>query len=391
MKVSRRRFRRTARRIAPLGPRRQVAVVLGALLWIAGITAAILLPGNAEIGPGTPTLPKIVCAGPQIGVHSTLAVEADKRRRAANVTAIQDVLKAQVARESLLWNQVEPVEGRFNWSGPDKAIEELRAAGIEPLLVVFGSPSWANGVPESTPGHSLHVPRGAAFATWLSRYSDFLAAAVERYHAYVRRWEVWNEPNLTMFWRPRPDPVAFRQVYQTLRATILRVDPSAEVAVGGLTGLSVAPAPSIPGLAFLRRLTRTGAPIDAVAIHPYTTPPHAPGVHIPGQNNFDDIERARNQLVADGERASIWVTEWGWPSSVVGEQRQALYVDQSLAMLERRYSFVRVATYFLDRDLPPRFFQGLLDEHLEPKPAAPAFRQHAERLAARCRGAAPAP
>jgi hypothetical protein len=392
MKVSRRRFRRTARRIAPLGPRRQVAVVLGALLWIAGITAAILLPGNSGIGPRTPTLPKIVCAGPQIGVHSTLAVQADPRRRAANVTAIRDVLKAQVARESLLWSQVEPVEGRFNWRGPDKAIEELRAAGIEPLLVVFGSPSWANGVPESTPHHNIRVPpRGAAFATWLSRYSDFVAAAVERYHAYVRRWEIWNEPNLTLFWQPRPDPVAYRQVYQTLRATILRVDPSAEIAVGGLAGLSATSAPSIPGLAFLRYLTRAGAPIDAVAIHPYTSSDHAPGIHIPGENNFDDIARVRNQLIADGVRASIWVTEWGWPSSVVGDQRQALYVDRSLAMLERRYPFVRVATYFVDHDLPPRYYSGLLDERLEPKPAAPAFRQHAERLAARCRAAAPAP
>jgi len=219
----------------------------------------------------------------------------------------------------------------------------------------------------------------------LQRYSDFLAAAVRRYHSFVRRWEIWNEPNLTAFWRPQPDPVAYRQVYETLRATILRVDPTAEVAVGGLAGLSIASAPNIPGLAFLRRFVQTRPPIDHVAIHPYATNDHAPDLHILGENNFDDIARVRNQLVAEGERASIWVTEWGWSSSVVGEQRQALYVDRSLAMLERRYRFVEVATYFLDRDLPPRFFQGLLDEQLEPKPAAAAFQTQARRLAARCR------
>jgi polysaccharide biosynthesis protein PslG len=368
------------------GPRRRpAAVAVAAILWLAAVAVAALLSSDAGRGPHAATLPRIACAGAEIGVHSTLAFDGDAEHRAETVEAIHRFLRPQVVRESLLWNQVEPVEGRFDWSRTDDAIEELRAAGIEPLFVVFGSPSWANGAPQS-PGSYLHVPPpGAALNAWLRRYSDFLAAAVSRYHDFVRRWEIWNEPNLTAFWRPLPDPVAYRHVYETLRATILRVDPTAEVAVGGLAGLSAASAPNIPGLAFLRRLTRTRPPIDSVAIHPYTTDDHPPDLHVPGENNFDDIARVRSQLVAEGERASIWVTEWGWSSSVVGEQRQALYVDRSLAMLEHRYRFVRVATYFLDHDLPPRFFQGLLDQQLEPKPASVAFRAQTKRFAARCR------
>jgi hypothetical protein len=365
-------------------------MALGALLWVAAVAVAVvLLGGNAARGPQAPPLPEAVCPGPEIGVHSSLAYEDVPERSAATVEAIHDILRAQVVRESLLWNQVEPVEGRFDWRQTDRTIEELRAAGIEPLLVVMGSPSWANGVPESRHGHSLIVPpRGAALEAWLGRYSDFLAAAVRRYHDFVRRWEIWNEPNLAVFWRPRPDPVAYRRVYETLRATILRVDPEAEVAVGGLTDLSVTAAQNIPGLAFLRRLTWTHPPIDNLAIHPYTTNDHPPDQHVPGENNFDDIARVRNQLLAEGERASIWVTEWGWSSSAVGELLQARYADRSLEMLEHRYRFVRVATYFLDHDLPPRYLQGLLDERLEPKLAAFAFRERAERLAARCRVAA---
>jgi polysaccharide biosynthesis protein PslG len=367
--------------------RDQAAVALAALLWIAAVASSVLLSNDGGRAPHAPPLPRIVCSGPEIGVHSTLAFDGDAEHRAETVAAIYRFLRPQVVRESLLWNQIEPVEGRRDWSRTDSVVEELRGAGIEPLLVVIGSPSWANGVPESTHGQYLHVPqRGAAFEAWLVHYSDFLAEAVRRYHDFVRRWEIWNEPNLTAFWTPRPDPDAYRRVYEVLRATILRVDPTAKVAVGGLASLSVASPPNIPGLAFLRRLTRTRPPIDNVAIHPYTTDDHPPDLHIPGENNFDDIARVRNQLIAEGERASIWVTEWGWSSSAVGQHRQALYVDRSLAMLEHRYRFVRVATYFLDHDLPPRFFEGLLDEHLEPKPAAPAFREQAEQLAARCRG-----
>jgi polysaccharide biosynthesis protein PslG len=361
-------------------------VAVASLLWIAAVVVATLLSNNASRGPQAAPLPRIACAGPEIGVHSSLAFDGDPEHRAETVAAIHRFLHPQVVRDGLLWSQVEPVEGRRDWRRPDSVVEELRDAGIEPLLVVSGSPSWANGVPESTPGHEFHVPpRGAALDAWLHDYTDFLAAAVRRYHDYVRRWEIWNEPNLVQFWHPRPDPVAYRHVYETLRATILRVDPRAEVAVGGLAGLSATSAPSISGLKFLHRLTRTRPPVDAVAIHPYATDNHPPWVHVPGENNFDNIQRAHDQLAADGERASIWVTEWGWSSAAVGERLQAQYVDWSLRVLEHRYRFVRVATYFLDHDLPPRFFQGLLDEQLGPKPAAVAFRGQANRFAARCR------
>jgi polysaccharide biosynthesis protein PslG len=365
--------------------RDQVAVAVASLLWLAAVVVAAVHSNNGGHGPQAPPLPRTVCPGPEIGVYATLAFDGDPAQRSQTVEAIQRFLHPQVVRDGLPWNQIERIQGRRDWRHTDSVVQELRDAGMEPLLVVAGSPSWANGVSESTPGHFLHVPSpGAALDAWLREYTDFLAAAVRRYHDYVRRWEIWNEPNLVQFWRPRPDPIAYRQVYETLRATILRVDPSAEVAVGGLGGLTATSPPSIPGLKFLHRLTRTRPPIDAVAIHPYSTDDHPPWVHIPGENNFDNIQRTHDQLVSDREQASIWVTEWGWSSSAVGLRRQALYVDRSLAMLEHRYSFVRVATYFLDHDLPPRFFQGLLDEQLEPKPAAVAFRAQAMGFAARC-------
>jgi hypothetical protein len=62
--------------------------------------------------------------------------------------------------------------------------------------------------------------------------------------------------------------------------------------------------------------------------------------------------------------------DWSRIDSVV-EDLRAAGIESSLVVL--------------DDDLPPRFFQGLLDKHLKPKPTAPAFRQPLERLAARCR------
>jgi hypothetical protein len=81
--------------------------------------------------PATP-LPKTGCVVPAIGVNSTLEFEGDAQR-AATVAAIKNVLGAQVVRYGLRWNRIEPVEGEREWSRPDGVVEELRAAGIEPL------------------------------------------------------------------------------------------------------------------------------------------------------------------------------------------------------------------------------------------------------------------
>lgn len=363
-------------------------MVLAGLLWIAGVAAAV----NAEFHRGAASLsraralPGRPCPGLVVGVDSDLALIGKAARREAAVTAIHNVLGAQVVRVSLLWNQIEPVEGHFNWNRLDSVVTDLRAAGIEPVLTVAGSPPWANRAPASTPNTYLYVPRpGPAFNVWLQRYSSFLTAAVRRYHRFVRRWEIWSEPNLAANWGPRPDPGAYRQLYERLRTAILKVDPKAEVAVGGLADLTVARPPDLSGMAFLRGLIRAGTPISNVAVRPYTTNAHPPNIQLAGENNFDDIRRVHKLLLREGLfRASLWVTSWGWSSATVGRQRQAEYVDRSLTMIEIRYPFVRLATYAIDHDLPPRISDGLLSSNLEPKPAAFDFRGHADLAALRC-------
>lgn len=372
---------------APRGRPSRRGLWLTALLWLGAVTlvAGRLFGQDLDDGElqATPLPP--ACSGLTVGVHSTLAYEDGSERRGEVVDAIDEQLRPQVVRDALLWSEVEPEEGERDWSSPDGVVEDLRAAEIEPLFVVLGSPPWATAVSESASEEYLHVPpKGAAFDEWLDRYSAFLAEAVERYKGVVRRWEIWNEPNLAYFWRPRPDPVGYRRLYETLRRTILRVDPNAEVSTGGLASLILAADGDIPGLAFLRRFARTEPPLDAVAVHLYTTDDHPPDVHIPGEKNFDDVERVHRFLKGLGEPAPVWVTEFGWSSAAVGDDRQAQYVDEALSMIEDRYPFVRLATYFADHDRPPEFFQGLLGEDLDPKPGASAFREHSDLAATRC-------
>jgi len=367
--------------------RAEIAVLVAVLVWAGAIVAAVRSEfdkGSANLSRAKP-LPGKSCPGLVVGVDSSFGSTDKPPGTAPSVAAIQKTLHAQVVRVSLLWNQVEPVKGTMQWGRLDSIVSELRAAGIEPLLVVVGSPSWANGVPASKPGHDVYVPaRGRPLDVWLQNYTSFLAAAVKRYDRFVRRWEIWTEPNVVGTWRPRPDPVAYRQVYERLRAAILTRQPNAQVAVGGLGDLTTAPRPDLSGIAFLRDLIRARTPIGNVAIHPSTTDGGPPDVHVAGRNNFGDIAQVHKLLVSNGVRASLWVTGWGWSSTKVGSQRQEQYVDRSLTLLENSYPYVRLATYVLDHDLPPSLFQGLLNARLQPKPAAFAFRVHADLAAVRC-------
>lgn len=360
-------------------------LAIGALIWLAALSYVLMridAQGQLHLTP----FPSTSCPTPTLGVNSTLAYEGYGPRRDATVAAIRARLGAQIVRDSLLWNEIQPTQDKPDWTLTDSMVKELRTAGVEPLLVVMGSPPWANGMPASKRQHDLYVPpRGPKFSRWLTDYSNFVLQAVRRYHVVVKHWEIWNEPNTQAFWQPYPDPLTYRLLYETLRSTILRVDPQAEVAVGGLTSISQASAPDITGLQFLRRLLYTRPALGPVAIHPYPTDDHAPDVRVAGENNFQDIERVHDLLVSEHEQAAIWLTEWGWSSATVGRQLQARYLNKSLEMLETHYPFVTIATYFIDHDLPPRFSQGLLDEYLRPKPAASVFRRYSERLTARCR------
>jgi hypothetical protein len=355
-----------------------VAYLIGACLLFSATSAA-----GGSAGIQTAAADGLACSPLTLGVHLDLAYEASKARRERVVTAVRNVLSARIARNTLPWDRVEPNQGQPDWSVPDGVVRELTAVGVEPLLVITGSPSWANGVPTNIDMHQLYVPGDSgAFAAWLGRFAAFAHDAALRYSGKVHRWEVWNEPNLTSFWRPRPNAAEYAATYRMVRAAILAADPGARVAVGGLASLTVAWGEgNVSGLAFLEGIVARGVRPSLVAVHPYTTPPHAPDQEVRGQDNFNDIGLIHELLMRRGVRASIWVTEWGWSSHIVGLAGQANYVQRSLAMLRNDYRYVTVATYFIDHDRPPRFYEGLLDSSLRPKPAATRFAAFAASLA----------
>lgn len=364
--------------------------VIGASLMLAvcGVALALRTEGPGPVRPGLfephQSRPaQLDCPDQRFGLHMDLTYEENPSRRARAIAAARSV-GAQVSRNSLLWHRIESERGDFDWRVADAVVDELDEGAIEPLFVVYGSPSWANRAARSLDRPELFVPTSKeSFSAWVQEYAAFMRVAARRYKGQVRRWEIWNEPNEENFWRPAPDVEQYEEYFRALHKAIRDENPSAEVAVGGLSGLTETRGRGTRGVDFAQQLLSRNVPFDHLALHPY------PKVDNLGQPLLPGVADVRSLLALAGRDVEMWVTEWGWSTEDVTEDVQAQLVGRSLVVLRNEHPYVAIATLFIDHDRPPRFSYGVFDSELEPKPAAVSFSrfiQDSGPVPGRCQG-----
>ena len=144
------------------------------------------------------------------------------------------------------WSYVEPVEGQRNWLAVAYNEEQIQTAAknnIRAVLVVRGTPSWAQKVPGAACGPIKEDK--------LEAFGNFMRDVVARYSAapyYVKYWEIYNEPDiapelvmgLDLFgcWGDSTDEYYGGGYYATMLKSIYpkvkQADPQAQVIVGGM-------------------------------------------------------------------------------------------------------------------------------------------------------------
>ena len=228
-----------------------------------------------------------------------------------------DLLSAMnvgLIRTDFDWSAVEGERGRFDWSYPDRMVQEARDRKIDILPVLAWTPGWAR-----SPGSTTHEPPAR-----IEDFADFARAAAKRYAPLgVRRWEIWNEPNSSKFWEPLPNPDRYGELFRAAASAIRSVDPGAEILTAGLTrGTSTPDGKRISQQAFLTALYRNGSAqlASAIAIHPYTFPalPWAADPVKPG--GLADLPAVHGLMEAWGDgHKKIWITEYGAPTGTAPE------------------------------------------------------------------------
>jgi hypothetical protein len=91
------------------------------------------------------------------------------------------------------WAKIESTRGRYDYSAYDRLVKSLDEFGIRAVFILdYANPLYDdNRSPDSDEGRR-------AFARWA-------AESVQHFAGKKILWEMYNEPNITPFWRPKPN------------------------------------------------------------------------------------------------------------------------------------------------------------------------------------------
>jgi hypothetical protein len=265
-------------------------------------------PARAPVGPAALPRPSVERFGAGVQGIFLNSSQYSSRQISAQLAALH-VTGATIARSDALWEAIEPdppVDGQhaYHWQFDDLTVATLATHGLRWLPIVDYSPRWAAAAPSQahSPPRASDVDDFAAFAAALARRygpaGAFWRALPGLPREPVDTYEIWNEPNLSQFWGPAPNPAGYAELYLRARDAIKAVDPHARVIVGGLT----APGSFLAAMLAARPDLRSH--IDGVAIHPWGPNPAAVLRHVLSA-------RAEVRRLGVGSLA-IYVTAFGW-------------------------------------------------------------------------------
>src|SRR3954447_2191651 len=219
-------------------------------------------------------------------------------------------------------------------------IDAAGSAGITVLPIVDYEP-WSDlngGAGDKTP------PLPQYYGTWAQR----MVAQWKTMANPPKVFEVWNEPWLSSFWAPSPDAAAYLQLVKAFAQAAWAVWPNATILVAADTMGSN----SYPWRKTLLAADTTGF-LNDPRIHPTThnyvegrTPTQV--TSSPCAWDLDRYKCAYNDFKAHGNaNPTVWITEFGWESDVVGETNQAAYTKQAFQSFKSSGMVASAFTFFL--------------------------------------------
>jgi len=278
----------------------------------------------------------------------------------AGVDELLDLIKGAGIgwiRDEVYWSEVEKKKGVFDFPPSyDHYLKAAQARGIQVLLILdFGNVLYSGA---EKGGPATDADRNA--------FARYCGEVVKRYGPLgVRHFEIWNEPNASMFWKPQPNPGDYARLLEAAYKACKEADPRSTVIGCSTSGTD---------LDFIGGVLAAGGGrfMDAVSFHPYCQP--SP----PEERLLDDISR----LKALAPEKPLWITEIGYPTHAgaagVHEETQANYLVRTFLLAGSSPAVRRVFWYDFQNDgedsVEAEFNFGLVRMDKTPKPAYRALK-----------------
>jgi hypothetical protein len=324
--------------------------------------AILLAPAGASGDPSGPTVPwgfnenwgwaNNVYAGPDL---------ANRHLQLAGAV-MPDSLSAN--RFGVMWEYVEDHRGTYDWSMSDAQYAAMQQYTPRPIMTLLRAPKWARESGASCAFGAEDIcmyPQAPAYdADWKA----FVQAAVQRYPD-VRAVEVWNEPNLAIFWSPAADPVRYSAILQEAHDAVRDAGSAAPVITGGLFPVSTAGG-NMRAVDFLDKVYETAGAnaFEGIGSHPY---PHTAPYVDTMQNRLNALRGVRDKYSDTG--TPLWITEVG----ISTDSSTGVSPDAQGGILAELYRSIEgsdVAAFIIHRlyDFDTDHY-GVLNQDLTPKPA----------------------
>jgi hypothetical protein len=298
-------------------------------------------PSAANHNPATPAL----MTSPDYGMQVFLFWQeeaADRDLRLVKEAGFRWV------KQEFAWREIEGEgPGIFNWTNPDRLMDQVDSNGLNVIARVGAQPEWAGGgYPEVGPPHNYQD------------FADFLTALVTRYQGRIDAYQIWNEPNLAREWGNRPpNPAEYTELLKIAYQTIKGIDPNAYVISAGVAPTTRWDSAAMPDTVFIQGMYDAGAApyFDLLGAHgagykvaPETDPEVV--ANDPALNNYDPsppelrriycfrhVEDVRAVMVANGDvDKRVVLLEFGWTTDprsdspyawhAVSDEQQAQYL-----------------------------------------------------------------
>lgn len=295
------------------------AVSAVALLVAIGLLIATPFGAEGRLGPAQAAPPSAIGFAEGGTLLDKSAGELDR-----DFAAMRS-LGGSWIRVEVNWRKIESVPGQYNWGDVDRVVGAARRHGIQVLGLVTFAPQWAaDPRGGNMPGSRPNNPQ---------TFGAFAGRAAARYAGSISTWEVWNEPNLPLFFSPGPDVGLYGRVLRAAYGAIHAAKPGARVLTAGLSIANDTPTTIAPAT-FISKLYAQGlkGSFDGVALHPYTFPYTAQN---DPNGNWADLSEVRSVMVKNGDAdKKIWITEFGAPTGIapdaVSDQQQAIILREAI-------------------------------------------------------------
>ncbi len=224
------------------------------------------------------------------------------------------------------WRELEPARGRVNWAAMDRAVDRAESTGAKDILWVHGSPPrWAARDPRAS---GLYGP-GTSSAPKRDPYLSIIRRIAERYRGRITSYQVWNEANISIFYRGRADYLA--ELTKEARNTLAEADPDATLVGASTTVRSKGPVKAWYGR-YAAALAERGWPVDAMAVHLYPLADEGP------DERAEYIALMRRWLAERGWTGPLWDTEVNF-----GDRRE--FAEEEVVVSQKTASAWVARTY----------------------------------------------